>query len=218
MRAINRKSVLLVVTATIMPNVCTAETVTYAFTAKITDNGGVEYFAKDTEITGSFTYDKDARTSPSSGAGYARYPSPKNKLILNYQGQKFVGRGKKYIVGVLSRTSESFAFRACDIQLPKGWKIDHSSESDGYGIFLVNYPSRGVIEKKNRPPLPANLSLSDFDSHELRLNFGAGVEYPQGRIDSRATVSAQIISLKLGRDNTDDGVGQKNNPQRYGEK
>ncbi len=174
--------------------------VTYEFTARIKDSGGIYFFVPGTTMTGKFTYDTDAARLPlmrHDPERLSRYKSPKNELVIEYQGAQFIGIGDVLVDVSAQSALESFVVKALDVRMPSGWEMDHSSESDSYGIALTNVPSEEVFPNAQ---LPRELVLRQFATREVGLGFSTGLRYPRGRIDGSARVRATIESLTLRRD------------------
>ncbi len=180
------------------------ETVTYEFTARIKDNGGIYYFAPGTTISGRLTYDVAARRIPIPYVEktYGRYLSSKNELVLDYRGQRFTGVGDTYL-SVSVGYEEGIAFMAHNIRLPTGWYISDDHPSDAYGITLKNVPNRGVLRNIE---IPRVLNLSQFAKPQLRLDFFPPMTYPQGKIEGRSTVLADIELLTPATSSADEEI------------
>jgi hypothetical protein len=170
-------------------------TVTYRFTARVTNNGGVTPFKVGELITGSFTYDlRGTNISPEVPA-HGVYSSPRNSLAFQVGKLRFSGVGDIWTVVNAFDHAEDFGVLAPDLKLPEGWEMDHTRRSQTYGFLIQNAPSRKVISPTAN--LPRRIALSDFvNSREVHLFFHHGVKFPGGQVTGRATVYATVESLE----------------------
>jgi hypothetical protein len=165
---------------------------TYRFTARIKSNDGVTPFKVADLIKGTFTYDLRGKNMRPDIASLGRYRSKRNSITFQLGDLRFTGTGE-VLASVSYRGDEHFAVGSSDLDLPKGWQMDHSGPSQTYTFLLQNAPTRQVIRSIE---MPERLSLADFvNTHELRLDFFNGVTFPGGRVKGRATVFANVESL-----------------------
>jgi hypothetical protein len=171
---------------------------TYCFTARIKDNGGVLPFRAGDTITGTFTYDMDAKNEHPPGRVHGAYKSPLNAFSFELGKAHFSGVGDVLVTVSAHKGAEHFQVVAFDLKLPDGWKMDHGGPSQTYGIVLQNVPARSAV---SGVAVPMHLRLAPFTgSRELRLDFVKGVRFPGGRVNGRATVHARVETLvKLNR-------------------
>jgi hypothetical protein len=167
---------------------------TYQFTARITDNEGVTAFKVGELIKGTFTYEVGGGNLRPDVEGFGRYQSKRNSLAFQYGDLRFSGVGDILASVSMFHDSEHFRVEAPDLQLPKGWEMDHTRRSQSYAVSLQNAPPRKVIRST---ALPDKLSLSEFvDTREFRLDFVEGVRFPGGQVKGRAIVNASVESLE----------------------
>jgi hypothetical protein len=166
---------------------------TYRFTARIKENAGVTPLAVGKVITGTLTYDLKGKKTRQVGDHGAYFQSARNSLVFEVGGLRFSGAGDVlFTVGAFS--AEHYQVVASDLQLPKGWEMEHTRGSQSYGILLQNAPAKGAVPGV---AIPARLSLSAFTStRELRLDFYHGVRFPGGAVKGRATVYAVVETLE----------------------
>src|SRR5262245_40325072 len=151
----------------------TYEEYTYRFTARIRDNGGITPFKVGEVIRGTFTYDPWGRDQHPDARQNGTFQSSRNALSFQFGDQYFYGTGDVLADVAVFKHAEHFGVIAPDLQLPKGWEMNHTRRSQSYGILFQNAPSKGIITKKG---LPNRLSLKDFvNTRELRLAFFHGV-------------------------------------------
>jgi hypothetical protein len=167
---------------------------TYRFTARIKKNAGITPLPVGKVITGTLTYDLKGKNTRPAGAAFADFQSARNSLVFEVGGLRFSSAGDVlFTVGAFDH-AEHYQVVAFDLQLPKGWEMDHTRRSQTYGIVLQNAPAKGAVP---RAAMPDRLSLSDFTStRELRLDFFHGVRFPGGAVRGRATVYAVVETLE----------------------
>jgi hypothetical protein len=167
---------------------------TYRFTARIRDNGGLSPFKVGGVITGTFTYDLQAKTTRSPNPFHGHYQSARNSLTFQMGDLRFIGTGDVLVTVGAFDHAEHFQVVAFDLTLPKGWEMDHTGRSQTYSVLLQNAPPRKIITSSG---IPGRLSLPDFvNTKELRLDFFHGVRFPGGQAKEGATVYAVVESLK----------------------
>jgi hypothetical protein len=169
---------------------------TYRFTARIKNNAGITPLKVGALIKGKFTYDLDGEKLrlPVNLPDCARYQSKHNTLVFQCGDLRFSATGRIWSSVSMFGYAEHFEVAAFDLQLPKGWEMDHRGPSQSYTVVFQNAPARKVIRSTQ---LPKHLSLSDFvDTRELRLDFCNGVRFPGGQVKGRATVHAIVESLE----------------------
>jgi hypothetical protein len=174
------------------------ETRTYRFKARITDNAGITPFKVKDTISGKFTYDVRSEVVR-KGDEWGHFKSKRNAVMFEYGDLSFVGTGDVLVTVSSFKHAEHFSVVAPDLQLPKGWEMDHKLGSQTYSVLVQNAPSQGIIEGT---AIPTKLSLSDFRSSadhksfvEVLLDFGNGVSFPGGAVKGRATVMAVLEDL-----------------------
>jgi hypothetical protein len=171
------------------------ECINYRFIARITDNGGVMPFKKGEVICGTFAYDRRGTDKRPEAREHGVFVSSYNSLSLHYGDQYFRGTGDVLATVAVFEHAEHFGVVVHDLDLPKGWEMDHTIRSQSYGILFQNAPSKSIIANKE---LPYRLSLKDFvNTRELRLDFFHGVRFPGGKVEGRATVLTIVETLEL---------------------
>jgi hypothetical protein len=166
---------------------------TYRFTARIKSNAGVTPFKVADLIKGTFTYDLRAKNKLPADAPYGSYSSKQNSFAFQLGDLQFTSIGEVGTWITVDDGVEDFSIRAHDVQIPKGWEVDHTGRSQSYGLQLQNVPTKQVFR---RVEMPDRLSLKDFVStREVRLDFFHGVRFPGGQVKGRATVIATVESL-----------------------
>lgn len=165
---------------------------TYQFAARVTDNGGVTPFKVGDLITGTFTYDldaKDVKPSPTSGL----YKSARNAISFRLGDLTFFGAGEVIATTASGDGIDHFGVLARDLKLPESWDMEHSRQSLGYFIMLRNDPAKGVFPNDK---LPERLDLSKFSTfRQLRFEFYKGVRFPGGEVKERTSVYAVVETL-----------------------
>ena len=171
---------------------------TYRFKARIKANNGVTPFKVGKVITGTFTYDvagKGEDTPPVCGM----FHSGGNALSFQVGQLHFKCIGDILVTTGLYKYAEHFQVVAPDLQLPRGWQMDHTRRSQTYSVLFQNAPPKGVVPRKQPPD---RLSLSSWvNTRELLLDFYHGVRFPGGQVNKRATVVAVVESMEEVRAN-----------------
>jgi hypothetical protein len=168
----------------------------YRFTARVKDNGGVSPFRVGALITGTFTYGLRAtKIRPQQRSlPFGHYQSRRNSITFQLGDLRFAGKGPVLVTVSSLNHSEHFGVVAPDLELPRGWEMDHTQRSQTYGFLLQNAPPKKVI---TRVAIPERVSLADFVStREVRLDFFHGVRFPGGQVKGRATVYASVERLE----------------------
>ena len=168
---------------------------TYRFKARVTDNDGVAPFKVGELITGTFTYDlKGSKVAEISSDVVARYKSRLNSIVFRFGDLRFVGKGEIHLNIAMLEQVENVGIIAPDLELPKGWAMDHTGPSQTYSFTVGNAPPRKVVRSI---AIPDRISLSDYpDFREVSLDFYNGVRFPGGEVNKRAVVSANVESLE----------------------
>jgi hypothetical protein len=169
------------------------QTRTYQFEARVKDNAGITPFKVGDTISGRFTYDLRSEKVRGNPA-FAHYEAVRNSFMFESGDLRFIGAGKTTVSVSSFEHSEHFGIGAPDLDLPKGWEMDHTRRSQTYGVLFQNVPPRKVI---SGVAIPESLSLSDFkNTLQLRLDFFHGVSFPGGAVKGRATVIGIVEKLE----------------------
>jgi hypothetical protein len=172
-----------------------AELRAYRFKAKITGNDGVTPFKVGGLITGSLKYDLNGENISPKKTTHAQYRSVRNTFSFEVGDLRFTGAGDVWVTIGAFPHAEHFQIVAFDLNLPRGWQMDHTKRSQTYAIVLQNAPAKKVITSLK---IPDRITLAAFTStRELRLDFFHGVTFPGGRVKGRAIVHATVESLEV---------------------
>ena len=114
---------------------------TYRFKARITKNGGVVPFAVDSILIREFTYDLKGRDRRADDKEAGIFESSRNALSFQVAGNRFVAVGSVDATLAVFDHAEHFQIYAKDLELPKGWKMNHESQSSS--LILQNVPPKG---------------------------------------------------------------------------
>jgi hypothetical protein len=140
------------------------------------------------------SYDlKGTKVFKNSAGTVADYCSTDNSISFQSGDLRFTGTGKILVTVSTFPESEHFGVVAHRVDLPKGWATAWGGFSHSYGLVLQNAPPKKVITKIE---LPDRISLTDFATRSVRLDFRNGVRFPGGEVDKRAVVEATVESLE----------------------
>ena len=166
----------------------------YRFAARINDNGGVSPFKVGELITGTFTYDLRGKNKVAANLPHGSFESKRNSLAFQLGDLRFSCIGEVSVTIGAFGHAEHFQIIAFDLELPKGWEMDHKKGSQTYSFLLQNAPSNNVI---TRVAIPERILLRDFrGTRELKLGFCPGIRFPGGQVKEHATVTATVETLE----------------------